>query len=76
MVSTHLERLNQLVSEGVIDVNDFYSVDLDKGRISFQGDLTQSRLRKYKELANIEFDEECGWFKGSKNGIRIVLTID
>jgi hypothetical protein len=76
MVSNQLENLNKLVSEGVIDVNDFYSIDLDKGRISMQGDLTQSKMRKYKELANIVFDEECGWFKGSNNGIRIVLTID
>jgi hypothetical protein len=76
MVSKQLEKLNQLVSEGVINVNDFYVIDLDHGRISFQGSLTQSKMRKYKELANIVFDEECGWFKGSNNGIRIVLTID
>ena len=76
MVSKHLARLSQLVLDKVIDVDDFYVVDLDNGRISFQGHLTQSKLRKYQELANIEFDAECGWFKGYNDGIRIVLTID
>ncbi len=76
MVSEQLARLTKLVADKVIDANDFYVVDLDENRISLQGHLTGSKLRKYQELANIEFDAECGWFKGFKEGIRIVLTID
>jgi hypothetical protein len=71
-----LKKLNQLVEDGLIDIEDFYVVDLDSNRISFQGDLTRRKLSKYQDLANIEYDTECGWFKGSKEGIRIVLTID
>jgi hypothetical protein len=71
-----LKKLNQLVLDNLIDIEDFYVVDLDSSRISFQGDLSRRKLVKYQELANIEFDAECGWFKGSKDGIRIVLTID
>ena len=71
-----LKKLNQLVLDNLIDIEDFYVIDLDSSRISFQGELSQSKLRKYQDLVNIEFDTECRWFKGSKDGIRMVLTID
>jgi hypothetical protein len=76
MVSTQLERLTKLVADKVIDTDDFYIVEFDKHRICLQGDLSARKLHKYKELANITFDEECGWFKGYKDGIRIVLTLN
>lgn len=75
-IQEQFERLKELVKKDVIRLDDFYVVDLDNGRISLQGYVSAYKLRKYGELVEITFDEECGWFKGAKNGIRITLTIE
>ena len=76
MLQKHLEKLNKLVADNLIDINDFYCISFDRERVALQGEFNADLFRKYDELVGLEFDNETKWFKGSKNGIRMVLTIN
>jgi hypothetical protein len=77
MVINQYEKLQQMVAEKLLDLNDFYVVDLDTHRISLQGHFSYSAFKKYLDRGfDLDFDKECGWFKGRIDGVRMVLTLE
>ena len=72
----HLEKLNQLVADNLIDINDFYCISFDRDRVALQGEFSLDIFKKYETFIDLEFDKETKWFKGSKEGVKMVLTLD
>ena len=77
-MKNHLEYLNHLNSiNGLIDVEDFYSITFTKYEISFQGRYNPKTLSKYNGLFKFDIEPNgyiCGSAKIDDISIRISLT--
>ena len=74
----HLEYLNHLNSlNGLIDIDDFYSITISNYEISLQGKVTSQVMAKYNGLFKLEIEEQ-GFIVGKALidgvSIRIALT--
>ena len=62
------------------NLDDFYSITIEKGGISFQGRLTNSALRFYKDIFPFEVSVcdngfvNLEYFNSEGQGIKIVFT--
>ena len=65
------QLLQQLVNGNAINLEDFYSVRLNKGEIALQGTMDADKLAKYRQGLNIETTNvtESGY-------VQLALTID
>jgi hypothetical protein len=54
-----LEKLNNLIADGVVDMNDFYAVSVYADKITLQGLFSSSKAMKYgcKEVGKTGYIE-------------------
>jgi hypothetical protein len=73
----HLEYLNHLNSlNGLIDIDDFYTITFTQSEISLQGKITSQVLMKYSALFNLEIQDN-GFILGKAllDGVTIRMTL-
>jgi hypothetical protein len=73
----HLEYLNHLNSlNGLIDIDDFYTITFTQWEISLQGKITSQVLMKYSALFNLEIRDD-GFILGKAllDGVSIRMTL-
>ena len=76
-MKNHLEYLNHLNSlNGLIDIDDFYTITFTQSEISLQGKITSQVLMKYSALFNLEIQDN-GFILGKAllDGVTIRMTL-
>ncbi len=62
-----------------IDANLFYAVRFEKDRAFFQGNVSESKLKTFKNLGfKFTFDEQSNWLESineTEDGIKITITL-
>jgi len=71
-----LERLNQLISQGEIDLSDFYVVSLYEGELALQGHHTLDKMDKYSKFGKFNYLEDVKYFQLNTSDLDITLTLN
>ena len=71
-----LEKLNELISQGEIDLSDFYVVSLYEGELALQGHHTLEKQEKYSKFGKFIYLEDVKYFQLKTNSMEIVLTLN
>lgn len=58
-----------------IDMNDFYTITLYECEVRLQGRLTESLLKKMKELGFVFHLSQNGWLEASLDKVYVTLTL-
>lgn len=76
-MKNHLEYLNHLNSlNGLIDIDDFYTITFTQWEISLQGKITSQALVKYSALFNLEIRDDAFILgKALLDGVSIRITL-
>ena len=70
-----LEILNKLVSEGKVDLKDFYVVTMHRHDIKLQGEHSQEKMKKYSEFGEFIYDKDANYFDLNNGLLNITLTL-
>ena len=66
----NLDKLNQLIKDGAVDVEDFYSIGVSGYKVTLQGNYSLEMAEKYKAF-DFKVDK---YLIGKKDNIIITLT--
>lgn len=74
-MNKQFNNIQHLVSKGIIDLEDFYSVTFSNYRIDLQGHMTSERIKGYEEF--FEFTTKNGFITSDAiiDGINVSITL-
>ena len=70
-----LEKFTIIISDGKIDINDFYHASFTDRSIKFQGKANSDVLQKYKDAGwQFVLDDSATIIEGEMNNVSLIFT--
>ena len=70
-----LEKFTVIISDGKIDINDFYHISFTDRSIKFQGKAKSDVLQKYKDAGwQFVLDDSATIIEGEMNNVSLIFT--
>ena len=70
-----LKSLNTLVDSNILDLKDFYTLDMRNDEIKVQGHMSSDRIEKYRKLGfDFVLHDDLPYLVATKYDLTITLT--